>query len=170
MGWIEAHKHTMQSSHCLLASPHPPTSWAAAVHVIHSVHSSLHYAPAVPASFIRGMFMLPGRLLSHKHTLTASRHHRVPLASLIRSSFRQAGHFHNPLIQSPSLSVATFRSSFLHSFHALRSPTAANKPVAACFGFRLPAHIRIAAFVSLSYALLSYGGQSGTRLMQLLLV
>ena len=116
------------------------------------------------------MFMLPGRLLSHKHTLTASRHHRVPLASLIRSSFRQAGHFHNPLIQSPSLSVATFRSSFLHSFHALRSPTAANKPVAACFGFRLPAHIRIAAFVSLSYALLSYGGQSGTRLMQLLLV
>ena len=114
--------------------------------------------------------MLPGRLLSHIQTHTASRHHRAPLASLIRSSFRQAGHFHKPLIQSPSLSVATLRSSFLHSFHALRSPTAAGKPVTACFGFRLPAHLRIAAFVSLSFALLSYGGQSGTRLMQLLLV
>ena len=56
------------------------------------------------------------------------------------------------------------------SVNPFRSPTAANNPVTACFGFRLLSHIRITAFVSLSFACLCYGRQAGTRRMQLLLV
>jgi len=56
------------------------------------------------------------------------------------------------------------------SSNHFRNHTAANEPIPAYSGFRLPSHIRIAAFVSLSSACLCYGGQVGTRLMQLLLV
>jgi len=49
------------------------------------------------------------------------------------------------------------------SSNHFRNHTAANEPIPAYSGFRLPSHERIAAFVSLSSACLCYGGQVGTR-------
>jgi len=49
------------------------------------------------------------------------------------------------------------------SSNHFRNHTAANEPIPAFSGFRLPSHVSIAAFVSLSSAYLCYGGQVGTR-------
>ena len=96
--------------------------------------------------FIRSLFMLPGRLLSHKRILTASSHHRAQVSSFIRSSFQQECTF-----TSCSFSRLHFRSlhfarhSFIHSMH-FAAPRQHIKSIPLRFGCHLPSHKFPAAF------------------------
>ncbi len=89
-----------------------PLIYAAAISAVHFDHSSFHFAPAVPASFQSLQVhatRTPPQLFPN---LTVTGCHHALIASLIRTSFRLAGHFHHQLFHSPSLSVASLHSSF----------------------------------------------------------
>lgn len=159
----------MQSSHCLPPSPHLPSFPAAASRYLPSV--SLFLPPRFVTSQA-GRFVLPGHLLSHIPSLRCPQSTRLKQSLVPRLSF-----CFTPLVETrqaaacsqPSRMSSLRRHPPSPSVNPFRSPTAANNPVTACFGFRLLSHIRITAFVSLS-ACLCYGRQAGTRRMQLLLV
>ena len=92
---------------------------AAAISAVHSVHSSLHYAPAVPASF-QSLPVHAGQTPPLLNAfLTASARHHAPFASLIRSSFRLAGAFSQSAL-SFAFTFGRFISfviPFIHSSH-----------------------------------------------------
>lgn len=81
-----------------------------------------HYITHLPFRFIHSLPVHAGCRLRIfpviKLNITSAIRHHAPVASLIRSSFRLAGHFHKQLISSPALSVLHFvRQSFFRSMH-----------------------------------------------------
>ena len=104
----------------------PPRIHAAAISVVHVAHSSLHYAPAVPASF-HSLHVHAGQTPPLLDAfLTASARHHALFASLIRASFRLAGIF-----TISSLICLTF-GRFISSRHSPPSLQPFRSRTAAC--------------------------------------
>ena len=95
----------------------PSRIHAAAISAVHSVHSSLHYAPAVQSSFQSLHVHATRTPALLYHSLTVTGRHHAPFASLIRSSFRLAGAFSQSAL-SFAFTFGRFISFVMPSIHS----------------------------------------------------